>query len=159
MVVRSWYRNKMPTLWLILDIHQRIFSALMEADNFSQESACPHFCNSIRNISTKTHKLYKKVAIHMLKSLHSWYKNLVMPFIDMISLIQFTTHIVSRFNFFLVFLICIYSHLSSDISFNHIILYIFLFILCTIPWVYSACMFYTHQYRTSRSNIFIKHYT
>ena len=51
--VRSWYCNKMPIIWVCVDILQRIFSALMESDSLSQKSGCPNFCNSIRNIYIK----------------------------------------------------------------------------------------------------------
>ena len=33
------------------------FSVLMEAENISQNTGCPHFCDSIRNISIKAHIL------------------------------------------------------------------------------------------------------
>ena len=63
--VRSWYCNNMPVLWVCVDILQRIFSVLMEADNLSQNIGCPHFCESIRNINVKTHRFYNKVARHI----------------------------------------------------------------------------------------------
>ena len=53
--VRSYCCNNMPILLVCLDILQRIFSALMEAENIPQKSACPYFWDSIRNISIKTH--------------------------------------------------------------------------------------------------------
>ena len=56
LVVRSWYCNKVPILSICVDILQRILSVLMEADNISQKSGCPHFCDPIRNISIKTHR-------------------------------------------------------------------------------------------------------
>ena len=53
--VRSCYCNKMPILWVYVDILKNIFSAFMGVDNLSQKSGCPNFYDSIRNISTKTH--------------------------------------------------------------------------------------------------------
>ena len=58
----------------------------------------------------------------MQKFLQIWYIHLIMPFIDLVYLFQSTKHIGSCFNCFLVFMICIYSHLSSDISLDRIIL-------------------------------------
>ena len=68
-----------------VDILKRIFSVLMEAYNLSQKSECPHFCDSIRNISIKTHILYKRVARHMQNSLHRWYSHIGIPIIDLTS--------------------------------------------------------------------------
>ena len=159
LVVRSWYCNTMTIILVFVDILQRVFIALIEAENIYQKSNHPHFCDSIRNISIKNHRLYQRVARHMKNFLQIWYRHLVMPCIDPISLFQLTKHIGSWFNFFLVFLICIYSNLSSDISLNHIIMCILLFILYTIAWVCSNCTVCTRQYGTSIQSIFIKNNT
>ena len=95
----------------------------------------------------------------MRNFLHIWYIHLVMTSIEMIYLFQLTKHIGSFFNFLLVFLISVYSRLSSYISLNQIILCILLFVLCTIAQVFSTCTVCTCQYGTSRSNIFIKNHT
>ena len=39
----------------------------------AQNNGCPHFCDSIINISIKSHIFYQTVFIHMQKILHSWY--------------------------------------------------------------------------------------
>ena len=158
LVVIIWYCNKMPILWVCVDLLQWIISALTESENISQKSGCPHFCHSIRNISTKTHIFYKRVSRHLRKFLRSWYINPGMPYIELISLFWLTKHIGSCFTFSLVFLICIYSHLSSDISLNHTIMCIFLFILCTIELFCSTCMVFTCKYGNSRSNRSIKNH-
>ena len=101
--VRSWYCKKMPILCVCVDIHERILSALTEAENIPQKSGCPHFCNSIRNISIKNHRLYHMVARQMRNFLHSWYRHPVMQFIELIYLFQLTKDIVSCFNFSLEF--------------------------------------------------------
>ena len=41
--VRSWYCNKMPILWVCVDILQWVFSVLIEADNIYQQSGWPSF--------------------------------------------------------------------------------------------------------------------
>ena len=86
----------------------------------------------------------------MKNFLHIRYKHIFMLFIEPIPLFQLEKHIGRCFNIFLVFLICIYSNLSSDIYLNHIILCILMFILCTIEWFYSIYKFCTYQYGTSR---------
>ena len=101
---KSWYSeagicNKIPILWVFADILQRILSELMEAENPSWNSGCPHFWNSIRNISIKAHRFYQILSRHMKNFLHSCYSLLFMPFIYMISLFQLTKYIGGCFNF------------------------------------------------------------
>ena len=81
--VRIWYCNKIPILWVCVEIIQRILSELMEVKNISQKSVCPHFCDSTRNTIIKTHRFQKIVARHMHNFLHRWYTQISIPFIDL----------------------------------------------------------------------------
>ena len=97
--VRSWYFNKMPIIWVCVDILQQMFSELNEAENISQNSGYPQFCNSTRNSSIKTHGFYKRVARHMQNFSHWWYSHLSMTFIELISLFQVTKNMAAVLTF------------------------------------------------------------
>ena len=130
---------------IFVGILQSIFSALMEAENLSQNNDYTHFCNSVRNTSIKTHRLQKRVARHMRNFLHRLNMHIFMPFLGLtnnngngksiISLFHLTNQIGRCFNCFFVLLICLYSQISSDLYISHIILCILMSILCPRLWV------------------------
>ena len=118
----------------------------------------PH--DSTKNISIKTNRLYQRLSRHMRNFLHVWYSHIAIPFLYMkknnsngqtiIYLFWFTKHIGICFNCFLEFFISIYIHLPYDFSPNHIILCIFLFVLCTTARVCSTCTVCNRQIGTDR---------
>ena len=148
---RSWYCNKIPILWIFVDIIQHIFNALMEEDNLSQNKDWPYFCGSIRNTSVETHILRN--------FLHRWNFQLGILFLEtttnngnvhpVIYFFQLIDHIVSCFNYLLLLLIRLYIHFSSDLSLNHIILCIFMFILCHRAKFWRTFRVYTRQFWTT----------
>ena len=138
----NFYWNSIPVLWICVDTIPNIFSALMETDSPSQNNGFPHFWNSIIKTIFETHIFQNMVARNMKNSLHSWYTQIIISFLEMknnngngqpiTSLFQLTNYIGSYFNCILVLLIHIYSYISSDLSLNHMIICIFLFIFCQI---------------------------
>ena len=55
-VSEAGIETRCPYFFVCVEILQRIFIELMETDNLFQNSGCPHFCESIINISIKTQR-------------------------------------------------------------------------------------------------------
>ena len=109
-----------------LCVHNPGYFKCIGVDRESLQKEWPFFWDSTRKASIKTHRFQHRVARHIHNFLHICNTQTDTTIIDMaknivncqpiISLFQLTNIIGSFFNYLLVLLIYIYSHISSDFS-------------------------------------------
>ena len=159
----------MTILLIFVYITWMVFSELMEAYNISQNSDCPHFCDSIRSTSAETHILYQGIYINMWNFICRWDVEFVVTIIQLtrnnenyhpiIYLFQLANNIWVLLKCLSVFCFRLYNHIYSDLFINHIISCNFILFLCHREWVFNTCRVYTRNVFNNSKTILFKNTT